>query len=893
MKKDLNIHLPKTSFPMRAHLPQKEPEWIQFWSQNKIHQKMQKKDKPAFHFVDGPPYANGRIHLGTALNKVLKDILVKQAGMAGYSCPFIPIWDCHGLPIELKALKKVKSGASPKEVRQACKKEALRWVDIQEKQFQRLGVLADWENKWLTMDSSYCAQEIKFLALLVEKDLLYRGKRPIHWCTKLKTAAAASEVEYFPHKSPAIDVKFQITNTSLFPEKSFAVIWTTTPWTLPANQAIALHPDLSYGLYKNEKEYLLIAEPLKDSFEKRTGLSLKLEKTFQGQQLEHIPYRHPFTNETFKIILGSHVTTEAGTGCVHTAPGHGTDDFIIGKKYSLKTFCPVDESGRFTHEVPEFKDLHVFKANPLIIEKLKNSSHLIHHEEIEHSYPYNPRSKSPLIFRITPQWFINFSSKTQPIRKKALELIQKEIQFVPDWSRNRMQSMIDTSPDWCLSRQRVWGVPLPVFYCKSCFHPLLRASLMKKIAEKIEHLGIQYYFDTPEEQLLDSGTKCEKCQHTHFKKGEDILDVWFDSGICHSVFKKRIGAFPVDVYLEGSDQHRGWFQTSLNSAVAAYQKSPFKTLITHGFVYDLEKRKMSKSLGNIIDPEDIVKKYGAEILRLWASACDYSQDISSGEEVLQRTMESYRRFRNTIRFLIGNLYDFEFEKDGLPVQDMNLIDQWILSRLTVLSESIQKDYQNFEFHKVYQSLNKFFTSELSSLYLDVIKDRLYTFKGRQRRSAQTALHFLLKNLIQLMAPITSFLSEEAYQHLKGPKEESVFLTTFEKLDWHKPLLEEKMNVLLQVRQIVTKEIETMRNKKTIGSSLEAHTALTLPTDDYKVFSEHKDYAQELFIVSSLSLTEGEFSVLITKAQGKKCCRCWHYHQLLNEDEICPKCVQNL
>ena len=895
MNKTYPILLPQTKFPMKGNLPQTEPRWIQLWKEKNIYGQIQKKyqKNKELHLLDGPPYANGPIHLGTALNKVLKDILVKQAWLRGFKCSFVPLWDCHGLPIELRALKKIKS-REPKDIRSACRKEAYKWIQVQEEQFQRLGVLADWENKILTMQSFFEAEEVRALSRLVEKGLLYRGKRPIHWCMKLQTATAVSEVEYQNRKSPSIDVKF-LANTDKFPKNSYFVIWTTTPWTLPANQAICVHPDFEYGLYENteQKEFLLMALELKPAFEKRSSLKLKLKEKFKGRKLEGLKYSHPFMNRISPIILGSHVTLETGTGCVHTAPGHGIEDFTVGQKYNLPLTCPVDEKGCFTSEIPEWKDLNVFKSNPLIIEKLKSSGHLSCEEEIEHSYPFNPRSKFPLIFRVTDQWFLQFDHKDINIRETALKSLE-QIQFVPSWSKSRLKAMIQDSPDWCLSRQRIWGVPLPVFYCASCKAPLLSSKLMQKLADQMEKTkeGIEYYFSRSAKELIGQ-TACKKCSHTHFKKGEDILDVWFDSGLCHWVFKKLKNVFPVDVYIEGSDQHRGWFQTSLNSSIALHQKSPFKTLVTHGFVYDMEKRKMSKSLGNIISPEEITKKYGAEILRLWTASSDYSGDISTSEEILSRIRETYRRFRNTIRFLIGNLHDFSVEKNSVPLSKMKELDQWILTVLTELSEEILMYYEKFEFHRVYQSLNKFFTNELSSVYLDIIKDRLYTFKkdSLERRSSQTALDLLLKNLLPLMSPITSFLCEEAYQHL-NPQKESIFLEPFNKLSFKNKELSKKFEKLLEIRKKVSKELETLRKEKVLGSSLSACVHLTLPDESYKICSQYPDL-EELLIVSEVQIAKGEFKINIQKASGDKCIRCWYYSKKLNAESLCPKCVKNL
>ncbi len=894
------IHLPQTSFPMRGQLLQKEPEYIQFWQKESIHDKVQKKYKgnTPLNFIDGPPYANGRIHLGTALNKLLKDMLMKQAWLFGRPCAFTPIWDCHGLPIELRALKKTKS-REPQEVRKTCRNEAQKWIQIQEEQFQRLGVIADWKNKILTMNAYYEAEEIRVIARLNDKKLLYRGKRPIHWCMKLQTAVAISEVEYYPRKSPAVDVKFEVLNsqpknkTVLPPSTSF-VIWTTTPWTLPANQAICLHPEMDYGLYESGKEHLIIASYFHKAFQKRCTLKLKLKKQFKGQDFEFLMYKHPFYERISPVILGTHVTQEAGTGCVHTAPGHGAEDFIIGKKYNIPATCPVDKKGQFTNEVPEYEGQNVLKCNELIVERLKKSSHFLHEEEIEHSYPHNPRSKTPLIFRLTDQWFLKFDHPSLPIRETALKEIQK-IKFIPAWSQNRLKAMIQESPDWCLSRQRMWGVPIPVFYCKKCSQPWLNSSFMNDLADSMENEGIEYYFSRSVEELIPSGTQCEKCSSKEWSKGEDILDVWLDSGICHTVIQKLKNIFPADIYFEGSDQHRGWFQTSLNSSIALHQKSPFKTLITHGFLYDIEKRKMSKSLGNIISPEEIIKQHGAEILRIWAASCDYTQDISSGEEVFSRIKETYRRLRNTVRFLIGNLHDFDPQKNNIPINEMKEVDQWVLSQLHELSDNILNHYQNFEFHKVYQQLNHFFTVTLSSFYLDIIKDRLYTFKadGIERRSTQTALYHLLKNLLTLMSPITSFLSEEAYKHLPGPKEESIFLDNFKKLSFKNNDLNNKFNLLLQVRQTVMKEIEIQRQNKILGSGLEAQINLTLPSATYNILKDYKDL-NEFFIASQVNLHQGDaLKIQIQKALGQKCQRCWAYSTNVNSEELCSKCVKNI
>ena len=910
-----NLQLPKTDFPMKAKLPEKEPKLIEFWKKENIYQKLlqKSKNKKFFSFVDGPPYANANLHIGHALNKILKDIVVKFANLSDKHCPFIPVWDCHGLPIELVALKKIKKekskeAFSPKKVREYCRKEALHWVKVHKEQFERLGVLADWENPLLTMTAEYEAQEVRALAEIAKKNLLYRGKKPVYWCPTLKTAIASSEVEYQEHKSPSIYVKFPFPNPpkewKLSNKPCSLVIWTTTPWTLPANLAICLKSDFTYAVFEEEREFFILAEDLKENFEKNTGLKINKALTFKGKELEHQKARHPFMNRDSLVILGDHVTKEEGTGCVHTAPGHGLDDFIIGKKYNLPALVPVNEKGCFTSEVPEWKGQYIFKANPLIIEKLKQNSCLLAETEIVHNYPFNPRSSTPLIFRATDQWFIQFDKSEYPVREKSLSEINNEIQFCPSWGKQRLTAMIKSSPDWCLSRQRHWGVPIPVFYCKKCQYTLMDADIMNKIADQMEESkeGIEYWFSNTAEKLLPEDTCCPECQSREFEKGTDILDVWFDSGICHYVFKKKYGVrtFPADIYLEGSDQHRGWFQTSLNSSICLNDNTPFKTLITHCFVNDAEGYKMSKSKGNVLNLEKTIQQKGAEIVRLWVCSEDYSQDLQVSGEIFERISETYRRFRNTIRFMLGNLFDFNPEKDLVVFSDMKQIDQWILGRLADLIQKTQIHYDSFLFHKIYQDLNVFFTSDLSALYLDILKDRLYTFKkeGLERRSAQSAIYLLLKNLLSLMSPITTFLSEEAYQHLPGEKEDSILLTGFPSVpsEWTQPKIQEHFNRFLKIREKIYSQMESMRKEKQIGSSLEIRVILSLPKAYLTQFPNLSDDLRELFIVSQMELhpvEEEEWKVDIQKASGEKCERCWNYSEQLNNQKICLKCINNL
>ena len=903
------ILLPKTSFPMKGHLQKKEPEIIQFWIKKNIYHRLinRQKKQPLFNFIDGPPYANGNLHIGHALNKILKDIVVKYKNISGNLCPFIPVWDCHGLPIEMQALKKMKySKDTPSEqIRRVCREEALHWVSIQKEQFKRLGVLADWDHSVLTLDADYEAAEIRALAEIAGRQLLYRGKKPVYWCYALQTAIASSEVEYREHKSPSIYVKFpspEITRYWGLKKKCSLVIWTTTPWTLPANQAVCLKSDLVYGVFDSGEEYLILAKDLKSRFEENTGLSLKPFKEFMGGELEKRKTRHPFINRDSLIVLGDHVSSEEGTGCVHTAPGHGIDDFIVGSRYNLKVSVPVNSSGCFTNEVSEWEGLHIFKANPLIIEKLQEKNCLLAKKDIVHNYPYNPRSSSPLIFRATDQWFISFDKREYPVREKSLKEIETRIQFYPQWGKQRLKAMVAHSPDWCLSRQRHWGVPIPVFYCKNCREPLVSSKIMNQLAHQMEvsKKGIEYWFSTDVSKLLPDDETCSECQSSEFEKGQDIVDVWFDSGVCHFVFQNKFGPehFPSDVYLEGSDQHRGWFQTSLNSSVCIKDQAPFKKLLTHCFVTDSQGHKMSKSKGNVLSLQNILKQKGAEIVRLWVASEDYSQDLQVSTEIFDRITESYRSFRNTIRFMLGNLHDFTPDKDSIAFSRMTKIDRWILSRLSRLIKRIQEHYETFQFHKIYQDLNLFFKVDLSSLYLDILKDRLYTFQqsGLERKSAQTAIYHLLTNLLQLMSPITTFLSEEAYQHLPGKKEDSILLENFPvgDSDWEDLETEALFDQFLKIRQITYTQMEEMRKSHIIGSSLEVQVRVTLPELLFKKIQPFSRELKEVLVVSQLHIQLGKtLKVNVEKADGYKCQRCWHYSEKLNTEQICPKCVENL
>lgn len=909
--------LPKTDFPMKGNLAQTEPERIAKWSANKIYQKMLSKPAPKGTFVmpDGPPYANGNIHVGHVLNKVLKDIVIKYKNLAGYRATFIPGWDCHGLPIELNITKKLgpkRKDVSDAELRKMCREEALSWVDKQREQFKRLGVLADWENPYLTLQSSYEADEIRTVAKINDNGIFFRGEKPVYWCPALQTALAAAEVEYRDHKSLSIFVKFPAPHAKLSGKPNQPVsflVWTTTPWTLPANYGLAFNPSFKYRYYEYQNEHLILAEGLVEQVEKEIGAKLTpLDAIYDPKAdagAKDKAARHPFLDRDSLIVLGDHVTLEAGSGIVHTAPGHGLDDYNVGLKYGLPVHSPVDEAGRFTSEVPDWQGQKIWDANPKIVEHLRSLNRLVNVTEITHSYPHNPRSKTPLIFRATPQWFIRMEDEKYNLRKKCLDAAEKDIEYVPKWGAQRLQAMLANSPDWCVSRQRIWGVPIPVFYCENCKAPLVDSKVMNRLAEVMEKTGegIEAYHSHPTKEFT-AGIKCGQCQHDGFTTGKDIMDVWFDSGICHTAVQARRPdmRFEADIYLEGSDQHRGWFQTSLVSALASEGKKPFKTLITHGFVNDAQGYKMSKSQGNVVDPADIIKESGAEILRIWVSHEDYGQDLTISKEMMTRIADSYRRFRNTIRFLLGNLSDFDPARDQVEYKDLTPLDQWALNQLNELIEKTTAAYDAYEFYKVYHALNTFFAIDLSATYLDILKDRLYTGRqnGKKRRGAQTVLYHITQSLCGIMAPIASFLAEETYGYLPGEKEESVFLTSYPKgrPEWRNAKIAQDFATLLNVRAASSKELEELRRQKVIGASLDAAIRIEAPDQVTKVLEAYRPSLREFFIVSQFEIHSGaELKVTALKADGVKCERCWYYDVDTGKDSqfpgVCPKCIEAL
>ena len=924
MKDTLN--LPNTDFPMKANLTQREPELLARWEKEKLYEKIRQsaRGKPQFVFHDGPPYANGHIHIGHALNKLLKDFIVKIMNMKGFDAGFIPGWDCHGLPIEHqvgKKLKEKKLSLEKSEIRKQCRVYAQEFVGIQKEEFKRLGVFADWENPYLTMDFSYEATVVREFGKFVQKGLVYKGLKPVHWCTSCKTALAEAEVEHNEHTSPSIYVKFPVQSGIpqsvgvLNSEKLFMVIWTTTPWTLPANLAICLHPEFIYVAVAHGNDTYIVAEDrLSMLVSEWEWKDYKILGSCKGADWENAVCRHPFIDRESKVILGEHVTLEQGTGCVHTAPGHGQDDYIVGLKYGLEPYNPVDDGGVFRPDVEHFGGMFVRKANPEIIQKLRQDGFLIHDENIKHSYPHCWRCHQPIIFRATNQWFISMDKRD--LRKNALDGIGRT-QWIPQWGRDRIYSMIENRPDWCVSRQRSWGVPITLFTCNACGDFINSSDLFERIAGGVEKYGADFWFDSLPEELLPEGTVCQ-CGGKEFSREDDILDVWFDSGVSHvAVIEKNSELnWPADLYLEGSDQHRGWFHSSLLESIGTRGKEPYKSVLTHGYVVDGKGKKMSKSAGNVIAPQKIIDQYGAEILRLWVASENYREDIRVSNEILKRLTESYKKIRNTLRYLLGNLHDFDCKEDQVPVNEMLELDRYILHRFNILREKILTAYENYEFHVFYHSFSNFCIIELSAFYLDIIKDRLYTYpaKSRERRSGQTALHILLMGMVRLIAPILSFTAEEVWNHLpkNSVDEESVHMSQFldpENVSFDENLVK-KWEFLVELKGEVSKALETSRRDKIIGHSLDSIVKLELP-DNFKAIVKN-DELKYIFIVSEVVLVDSIGSeekifesdslqgvkVFSEMHPGKKCERCWHYFEPDVKEgkangEICSRCEDHL
>lgn len=927
------LNLPHTDFPMKADLAKREPEFLVKWEKINLYCQLRKvaKGKTKYILHDGPPYANGHIHIGHAFGKTLKDIVVKSRTLSGFDAPYVPGWDCHGLPIELNVEKKFGRAGdklSAKEFRQKCREYAREQMEIQREEFKRLGVLGDWDHSYLTMDYPFQANVIRALGIIVANGHLQQGFKPVHWCIDCRSALAEAEVEYANKSSPAIDVRFVVVDeTGFFKRISLhhkndegkgpisIPIWTTTPWTLPANEAVAIHPEHDYVLIQIEteqgQERLVIAagELLKTSLERYDAESRHEIARFKGNVLEGVLLQHPFYEKQVPVILGEHVTLDAGTGAVHTAPAHGQDDYVIGKKYNLPAVNPVGSNGAYLDNTPLFAGLHVFKANPVIIDLLKQKGALLSEKNLEHSYPHCWRHKTPLIFLATPQWFVSMDKKH--LREDALAAIRK-VAWIPEWGENRIYTMVEQRPDWCISRQRTWGVPIALFVHKQTreIHPQTQ-EIFAKVADLVEQGGVDAWYEVDAKELIGADAE-------NYEKITDILDVWFDAGVTHYAVLKQNPelAWPANLYLEGSDQHRGWFQTSLLTSIAMYEKAPYEGVLTHGFTVDDKGRKMSKSLGNVIAPDKVISTLGADILRLWAASTDYRGEIAVSDEILKRTAEAYRRIRNTARFLLANLHDFDPSKDLIPDDKMLALDKFIVDRANTLQTEIIKAYDDFQFHAIYQKLHNFCINDLGGFYLDIIKDRQYTMQKNSigRRSAQTALYHIADAMVRWMAPILSFTAEEIWGYMPGERAESVFLTTWYShltaVEKDNPLDVSYWDEMIHVRYIVNKELEKYRNEGKIGSPLEAEVTLYANEEYHALLSRLQSELRFVFITSEAKVLSADkrpqdaeateingLWIAVNPSTNPKCVRCWHRRVDCGVDpkhpELCGRCVENV
>ncbi|MCX7990588.1 MAG: isoleucine--tRNA ligase [Proteobacteria bacterium] len=911
------LNLPVTSFPMKANLTQNEPERLKKWKKLDIYNKMreERKGKRLFHLHDGPPYANGNIHIGHSVNKILKDIVVKYFFKEGYDTPYIPGWDCHGLPIELQAEKSIgknKKEVTKLEIRKFCREYAKKYVKIQSDEFERLGVIGDWDNPYITMAYDYQANIVREFANFVKEGAVYRSKKPVYWCISCNTALAEAEVEYDDHTSPSVYVKFPVKSdisnfsNSLKGKEVSIIIWTTTPWTLPANRAIAVHPDYDYVFIETStKEVFIIAKDLLEKFTEILPEKIKIITETKGENLKGLLCQHPFEDVDSIVLTADFVTLDTGTGCVHIAPGHGQEDYELGLKHNIEVYAPVDQEGKFHKSVKYFGGMKVFSANEEIIKKLKELGKLIASQSITHSYPHCWRCKEPVIFRAEEQWFVSMDKTS--LRKIALSEIDK-VKWIPSWGRDRIYNMIEGRPDWCISRQRSWGVPIIAFHCKSCDEYILDTKLIEKVADLFEKEGADIWFEKTADFFLGD-YKCPKCGGKDFEKEEDILDVWFDSGVSFSYLKSKYGyEHPVDMYLEGSDQHRGWFHSSLLASCLAYKRAPYKSVLTHGFVVDAEGRKMSKSLGNVISPQDIISKYGAEILRIWVASEDYREDIRISQEILERLVDSYRRVRNTFKYMLGVLADFDSNKNYISYDELSYLDKAVLNRLYRLDKKVRKAYQNYEFHTVFHSIHNFCVKDLSSIYLDILKDRMYVLSpdDKKRRASQTVVFEITKTLALLLSPILSFTCDEVWEHFNlNNKKDSILLECFCELPkfFENDDIEKTFNSLLLVREDVQKALEDARRRKIIGHSLDAKVILYISDEIRDVISQYFEELREIFILSQIEIKfdgkgyyKGELSGIsidIFNADGKKCERCWVFDTTVGEDSshptICKRC----
>lgn len=921
------LNLPETEFPMRAGLPEREPEFLKYWEENKIYEKKQELHAGHKKFVlhDGPPYANGKIHMGTALNKILKDIIMKYKYAQGFDTPYVPGWDTHGMPIEHAAIKNLglnRHELDTLALRKECHDYALKWIDEQRTDFKRLGVLGDWDHPYITMTHDYEAVQIHVFGEMAKKGYIYKGKKAVYWCPHCETALAEAEIEYGEEKSPAIFVKMPLVkDNGMLPEAAqgkpaYIVIWTTTPWTMPANVAIALHPDFEYAWVECEGEILFMAKEMLEAVGKVCKKDLSnIIGTCKGKDMEYAECRHPFETIDRKslVVLADYVTLEAGTGCVHTAPGHGADDFETGVRYNLPIICPVDGSGKLTAEAgADFAGMFVFDANVPIIKYLAGLNRLFGKENIRHQYAHCWRCKNPIIYRATEQWFASVDG----FREEALNAIANDVQWIPSWGEARIHNMVADRHDWCISRQRVWGVPIPIFYCEDCNEHLVNDDTINAVADLFAKEGSDAWWAHSAEEILPQGTKCPKCGGTHFRKESDIMDVWFDSGSSHAaVCKTRPElAWPADMYLEGSDQHRGWFQSSLLTSVATEGKAPYRAVLTHGYVVDGEGRKMSKSVGNTVAPQEVIAQYGADIIRLWAASSDYKADIRISKEILKQLSEVYRKIRNTIRYILGNTNDFNYETDKVEFKDMLELDRWALMHMQLLKKEVSAAYESYDFHVLYHAIHNFCSIEMSSYYLDILKDRLYAYKADsfERRSAQTAMYEIMLDLVVMIAPVLSFTMEEVWQFMKKPASmpESVFMMPWPecKEEYIDEALESKWDNFIEIRSEITRVLEGARRAKTIGHSLDAKVELHATGEALAILRSVEGDLATLLIVSQAKLVEGlaggveatgreDLKVTVQAAEGEKCERCWIYSDTVGKDAehptVCARCAAAL
>ncbi len=920
------LNLPQTEFSMRANLPQKEPALLEEWNKKDLYNKVLKNNegKPSFILHDGPPYANGDIHLGHTLNKVIKDIIIRYKNMAGFRAPYVPGWDTHGLPIEKQAIKKLgvnRHEVGPVKFREVCRDFALGYVNNQKEQFKRLGVIGDFEHPYVTLDPVFESKQIEMFGTMAKKGYIYKGLKPVYWCADCETALAEAEIEYQDDKTNSIYVKFEVTDDKgLFGDikakvdKVYFVIWTTTTWTMPANLAICLGPDFDYSIVKNGNEAYVIANALVEEVCKVGGLeNYEIIGQFKGSDLEFMVCKHPFIDRDSLVIVGDHVTLESGTGCVHTAPGHGTEDFMVCQKYKDKVgiVVPVDAKGYMTADAGEFEGLSYKQANGAILERLQKDGALFATEEISHSYPHCWRCKEPIVYRATEQWFASVDG----FKKEAMDAI-KNVQWLPSWGEDRITGMVRDRNDWCISRQRTWGVPIPIFYCKDCGKEIINDETIAIISELFKKKGSDAWFAmTPAEMLAGHDIKCPDCGHTDFDKETDTMDVWFDSGSSHAaVLQTRDDlSWPADLYIEGNDQYRGWFQSSLLVSVANFGTAPYKSVLTHGMVIDLEGNKMSKSKGNGIDPQEVISKNGADILRMWVASADYTTDVKISNDLIKQLSEGYRKIRNTARYILGNISDFDPAKDTVTYDNMVECDKWAMLKLNELAKKVHEAYSSYDFHIVYHAILNFCVVDMSNFYLDIIKDRLYAEKSDspERRSAQSAMYNILSYIVRLISPVLAYTSEEIWHsmpHIQGENLESILLNSMPVYDekYVDAQLKEKYDTLISLRSEVAKALESARSEKIIGSSLGAGVTIYGSTQAIEKLKAVEELLETVLIVSSVTLVEGEgegmkceswgITVKVEEAKGEKCERCWLIRELgtnPHHPTLCPRCAKVL